>query len=51
MTLIRDGVVAFAEVKTSDRLHESQIETISYVSSVLGKSRFAVWRLVKAGRG
>ena len=51
LTLIRDGVVAFAEVKTSDRLHESQIETISYVSSVLGKSRFAVWRLVKAGCG
>ena len=50
LTLIRDGVVAFAEVKTSDSLHESQIETIPYVSSVLGKSRFAVWRLVKAGR-
>jgi len=51
MTLIRDGVVAFVEVKTSDRLHESQIETIPYVSSVIGKSRFSVWRLVKARRG
>jgi hypothetical protein len=50
LTLIRDGVVAFAEIKTTDRLHESQIETIPYVSSVLGKSRFSVWRLVKAGR-
>jgi len=50
LTLIRDGVVAFAEVKTLDRLHESQIETIPYVSSVLGKSRFSVWRLVKPGR-
>lgn len=49
LTLVRDGVVAFVEVKTSDRLHESQIETIPYVSSVLRKSRFAVWRLVKAG--
>lgn len=50
LTLVRNGVVAFVEVKTSDRLHESQIEAIPYVSSVLGKSRFAVWRLVKADR-
>lgn len=49
LTLIRDGVVAFAEVKTSDRLHESQIETIPSVSSLLDKSKFAVWRLVKTG--
>jgi hypothetical protein len=49
LTLIRNGAVAFVEVKTSDRLHESQIETIPYVSSVLDKDRFAVWRLVKTG--
>jgi hypothetical protein len=47
LTLVRGGEVLFAEVKTSDRLHESQLETIPYVSGVLGKDRFAVWRLVK----
>jgi hypothetical protein len=46
LTLVRGGEVLFAEVKTSDRLHESQLETIPYVSRVLGKDRFAVWRLV-----
>lgn len=46
LTLVRGGEVLFAEVKTSDRLHESQLETIPYVSHVLGQDRFAVWRLM-----
>lgn len=45
LTLVRDFQVRFIEVKTSDRLHASQLVTIPYVARVLGLKRFSVLRL------
>ena len=45
LTLVRGGVVRFVEVKTSDRLHASQLITIPFIARTLGKERFSVVQL------
>jgi len=44
LTLVRNRVVEFVEVKTTDKLHTSQLETISAMQPVLD-SKFSVVRI------
>lgn len=47
LTLVRDLEVRFVEVKTTDRLHASQLITIPHVANILGHELFSVLRLKK----
>lgn len=46
LTLIKDGIITFIEVKTTDKLHESQLITIPIMRSML-PYKFSVCRITK----
>lgn len=45
LTLVRGAEVRFVEVKTTDRLHGSQLTTIPYVAGIMGSERFSILQL------
>jgi hypothetical protein len=45
LTLVRGSEVRFVEVKTTDRLHASQLITIPYFASIMGRERFSILQL------
>lgn len=50
LTIVKDKEVQFIEVKTTDKLHNSQLNTIPVMMSVL-PYKFSVYRLTRAGSG